>query len=270
MAILAQGRGKSDFSSFPTFEYVRDVLEKSNVPELVKLAEGENYSIVFSAHSGGGSMKVVPILGAGEAETAERSALKSQLSSKKEGRVLNKLQPVDLVVLYEALNGDGDVDAVMNWVDHQLTRIVSQPEDSTDKAIAATPTLRGYYGKRTSGYRERYRWLACRIQEAIESRVPEKSRQDVADRFRIIEVSGPKGENVEHEQVISGTGAKTSGSLADALRAARNPQSDRAQAVTPDENERKQLKDRARQRAKEREAAAQRAKAAKAAKAKKL
>ena len=43
VAILAQGRGKSDFSSFPTFEYVRDVLEKSNVPELVKLAEGENY-----------------------------------------------------------------------------------------------------------------------------------------------------------------------------------------------------------------------------------
>ena len=64
VAILAQGRGKSDFSGFPTFEYVRDVLEKSGRPELVKLAESENYSIVLSAHSGGGSMKVVPILGA--------------------------------------------------------------------------------------------------------------------------------------------------------------------------------------------------------------
>ena len=178
VAILAQGRGKSDFSSFPTFEYVRDVLEKSKLPELVKLAESENYSIVFSAHSGGGSMKVVPIMGGGEADTADRSALKPQLSSKQEGRVINKLQPVDLVVLYEALNGDGDVDAVMHWVDRQLTRIVSQLKDSPAKALAATPTLRGYYGKRKSGYRERYRWLACRIKEAIEARVPESSRED--------------------------------------------------------------------------------------------
>jgi hypothetical protein len=274
VAILAQGRGKSDFDSFPTFEYVRDVLLKSKVPELVTLAESENYSVVMSAHSGGGSMKVVPILGAGDAETADRSALKSQLSSKKEGRVINKLQPVDLVVLYEALNGDWDVEAVMNWVDHQLKRIVSQLKDSADKALAATPTLRGYYGKRDSDYRERYRWLACRIQEAIASRVPEEFRQDVADRFRIIEVAGPQGENVKHEAVISGTGAKTSGSLADALRAARDPKSDRAQAVTPDDEECKQLKARAAWRAKKREeaakarkAAAEAAKAAAAAKA---
>ena len=263
VAILAQGRGKSDFSSFPTFEYVRDVLEKSKVPALVDLANRANYSIVLSAHSGGGSMKVVPILGAGEAETADRSTLKSQLDDKTEGRVVNKLQPVDLVVLYEALNGDGDVDAVMNWVDRQLTRIVSQLKDSADKALATTPTLRGYYGKRDSGYRERYRWLACRIKEAIASRVPEAFRQDVADRFRIIEVAGPKGEDVEHEQVISGTGAKTSGSLADALRAARNPQSDRSQAVTLSEDDCKKLKDRAKERAKDRERAAKAAKALK-------
>ena len=264
VAILAQGRGKSDFNSFPTFEYVRDVLDKSALPELVKLAKSEKYSIVLSAHSGGGTTKVVPILGTGEADTADRSALKSQLPSKKEGRVINRQQPVDLVVLYEALNGDGDVDAVMNWVDRELTRIVSQLQDAPDRALAATPTLRGYYGKRKSGYREHYRWLACRIQEAIESRVPESFRQDVADRFRIIEVAGPKGENVEHEQVISGLGAKTSGSLADALRAARDPKSDRAQAVTPDADERRQLKERAKQRANEREQAAKRAKAAKA------
>ena len=267
VAILAQGRGKSDFGSFPTFEYVRDVLEKSKVPELVGLAKSENYSVVLSAHSGGGSMKVVPMLGAGEAEMADASALKSQAADKKEGRVLNKLKAVDLVVLYEALNGDWDVEAVMNWVDHQLTRIVSQLKDSPDKALAATPTLRGYYGKRKSGYREHYRWLACRINEAIEARVPEQFQQDVADRFRIIEVAGPTGGNVEHEDVISGTGAKTSGSLADALLAARNPAGDRAQAVAPDEDECKQLKARAAQRAKDRaEAAKQRAAAAKRAK----
>jgi hypothetical protein len=264
VAILAQGRGKSDFNSFPTFEYVRDVLEKSALPELVKLAKSEQYSIVLSAHSGGGTTKVVPILGTGEADTADRSALKPQLPSKKDGRVINKLQPVDLVVLYEALNGDGDVDAVMNWVDRELARIIPRLQDSPDRALAATPTLRGYYGKRKSGYREHYRWLACRIRDAIESRVPEQFRQDVADRFRIVEVAGPKGENVEHEQVISGRGASSSGSLADALRAARDPKSDRAQAVIPDADESRQLKERAKQRANEREQAAKRARAAKA------
>jgi hypothetical protein len=94
---------------------------------------------------------------------------------------------------------------------------------SSRSALAATPTLRGYYGKRASGYRERYRWLACLIQDEIKSRVPDKFHQVVADRFRIIEVAGPKGADVEHEQVISGVGAATAGSVADALRAARNP-----------------------------------------------
>ena len=66
--------------------------------------------------------------------------------------------------------------------------------------------------------------------------------------------------------MISGTGAKTSGSLADALLAARNSLSDRGQAVVLDEDECKQLKARAAQRAKDRAEAAKRAKAAKAAK----
>jgi hypothetical protein len=263
VAILAQGRGKSDFGSFPTFEYVRDVLEKSGRDELVKLAKSECYSIVLSAHSGGGSTKVVPILGNKEAETADRAELKAQDPSKSDGRVINKLQPVDLVVLYEALNGDGDVLAVMEWVKRQLSRLVPQLDQAPDKALAATPKLRGYYGKRDSGYREHYRWLACLINEEIAARVPEKFRQDVADRFRIIEVSGAKGANVEHEQVISGTGPKASGSLADALRASRDPTSDRAQAVTPDAQECDALKRRARARAKARADAAKAAAAAK-------
>jgi hypothetical protein len=172
VAILAQGRGPSDFGRFPTFGYVRDVLEKSGRPELVKLADAENYSIVLSAHSGGGSTKVVPSLDNAEAETTDRAGLKAQAPTKADGRVINKLQPVDLVVLYEALNGDGDVLEVVRWVGRQLDRIVPQLERSPDQALAATPTLRGYYGKRDSGYRERHRWLACLIDDAIESRVP--------------------------------------------------------------------------------------------------
>jgi hypothetical protein len=63
VAILARGRGKAEFGDFPTFEYVRDVLEKSGQAELVKLADSEKYSVVLSGHSGGGSTKVIPMLG---------------------------------------------------------------------------------------------------------------------------------------------------------------------------------------------------------------
>ena len=264
VAILAQGRGKSDFARFPTFEYIRDVLEKSGRSELVKLAEAENYSVVLSAHSGGGSTEVVPILGRGEAETADRARLKSQLPSKTEHRVVNKLQPVDLVVLYEALNGDGDVDAVMDWVRPRLAGLVPElAGPNRDKALAATPVLRAYYGK-GGYYVERYRRLACLIAEEIEAQVPADDRQEVSDRFRVVEVAGPKGEGVEHERVISGSGAASTGSLADALRAARDPKSDRARAVSVGAEECKRLKHGAAVRAEQRKRQAEEAAKARA------
>ena len=273
VAILAQGRGKSDFGRFPTFEYVRDVLKKSGRTDLDTLAESANYSVVLSAHSGGGSTKVVPILGAKEAETADRSALHAQAESATDKRVVNKLQPVDLVVLYEALNGDFDtLELVIDWVERQLDRLASQLDASPDKALAATPVLRGYYGgRRDSGYASSTAgWRAD--QGGDQARVPPAYQQDVADRFRVIEVQGPlidpppkkKGaptrQNVEHEQVISGLGAANAGSIADALRASRDPTVDRGQAVVPDDAECKQLRQRARQREEARAKAAREAK----------
>ncbi len=239
VAILAQGRGKSEFGDFPTFEYVRDVLEKSGQAELVKLAESEKYSVVFSGHSGGGSTKVVPMLGTGEADTADRGSLKSQLPPKSETRVVNKLQPVDLVVLYEALNGDYDVLEVIEWVRAQLKRLVPRLDTDKANALAATPVLRGYYGSKGSDYEDAYRWLACLINDEIEARVPATHRDDVSDHFRVIAVAppadAPADARVKHEDVISH-------SLADALLAARDPKRDRAQAVVPPQAECKQLK----------------------------
>jgi hypothetical protein len=66
---------------------------------------------------------------------------------------------------------------------------------------------------------------------------------------------------VEHEQVISGRGPETTGSLADALRASRDPATDRAQAVVPDDAECKRLKLRAQARADERARKAKEARA---------
>jgi hypothetical protein len=276
VAVLAQGRGESDFGKFPTFEYVYDVFKKSGRTDLDKLADAGNYSVVLSAHSGGGSTRVVPMLGAKDAETRDRGALPTQTPAKPGDHVVNKQQPVDLVVLYEALNGDYDVLGTFEWIQRQLSRLIPQLDKSPDQALAATPVFRGYYGGREgSGYREQYRWLACLIKEEIQTRVPTASQQAVADRFRIIEVQAPlldpppkkKGapthKPVEHEQVISGLGAETTGSLAEALRASRDPTIDRAQAVVPDDEECKKLKQRAKARADERARKAKEAKEAK-------
>ncbi len=283
VAILAQGRGQSDLGDFPTFEYVRDVLKKSGRKDLDALADHADYSVVLSAHSGGGSTKVVPALGAKDAETRDRGSLPAQTKTAPDDdhHILNQHQPVDLVVLFEAMNGDGDVIGVHDWFTAQLSRLIPQLDTSPDKALAATPVFRGYYGDRDdSGYREQYRWLACLFKEDIQSKVPAAFQQAVADHFRVIEVHGPaidpppkkKGARttapVGHEQVISGLGAEKSGSLADALHASRDPTFDRGQAVVPDDAECKQLRARARAREEARAKAAKAAREAKEAKEK--
>jgi hypothetical protein len=203
--------GKSDFydkGTIPTFEYIRDVLVKSKVPALEKIAKGEKYSVVLSAHSGGGSTQVIPMIAKGEAETADRSQLAAQKPSG-DGRVVDKLQPVKLITLFEALNGDKDVEAVMAWVSGQLAKIVpvlkaaTSPTDAKAlAAITATPKLRGYFGDRAkSAYAGLYLKLNDQICSAIE-KVPEARRPNVGDLFRIIKVTDPTAgkREVEHEQ----------------------------------------------------------------------
>jgi hypothetical protein len=236
MAIFAQGIGKSQFGSFPTYEYVRDVLMKSGKSELVSIAGKETYSVVLSAHSGGGSRVAGTILTGNEADTADRGSLPVQNPDPKQNRIVNRLQPVNLVVLYEAINGDGDYNDVMSWIDRQLERLgtaLTKTPDKAKDALAATPVFRGYYGKRKgSGYVSRYQALACEIELSIQESIPAQFQDDARDRFRVIEVTGPKGEEVGHERVISGIGSDPkTGSLADALNAQRNPKSDRSLAV---------------------------------------
>jgi hypothetical protein len=236
MAIFAQGIGKSQFGSFPTYEYIRDVLMKSGKSELVSLAGKESYSVVVSAHSGGGSRVAGTILAGNEAETADRGSLPAQNPDDKQQRIVNRLQPVDLVVLYEAINGPGDYNNVMSWIDRQLERLgtaLTKTPDKAKDALAATSVFRGYYGKRkVSGYAGRYQALACEIELSVQENIPAQFQDEARDRFRVLEVSGPKGEDVGHEQVISGIGSDPkTGSLADALTAQRDPKADRSRAV---------------------------------------
>ncbi len=261
VAILAQGIGKSQFGEIPTFAYVRDVLGKvfGNVPP---------FSVVLSAHSGGGST-VGEKLKAGEAETADRSRLSTPPRAKQKG-VDDSLAPVDLIVLFEALNGKNDVDAVVTWVERQLQRLkpeLAKTPTEAATALAATPKLRGYFGSRASKYKTLYTTLHGEIKNKIDTHIPDAWHVRVHDLFRIVEVVNPverefkdkdrrgktkvvRDKRVEHEEVISGgvvkddkTGTKTQkqkddaekqGAMRAALLASVDASSDRAQALPCD------------------------------------
>src|SRR5262249_6515686 len=63
VAILVQGRGKSEFGNVPTYGYVQEVFGRVSALSGIK-----SYSIVLSAHSGGGSTKLAPMIAAGQAQ----------------------------------------------------------------------------------------------------------------------------------------------------------------------------------------------------------
>ena len=108
VAILAQGRGMSDFGNVPTFDYVQDVVSK--VPELKGVTQ---YSIVLSAHSGGGSTQVAKKVAAGDAQTSARS----KLPAPKPGQAA--AQPADLVVMFDA---EG-IESVASWAVGQVAAL---------------------------------------------------------------------------------------------------------------------------------------------------
>ena len=68
IAILAQGRGMSDFGNVPTFDYVADVFSK-----VTQLSGISDYTIILSAHSGGGATQIAPKVAAGDAPPAEKA-----------------------------------------------------------------------------------------------------------------------------------------------------------------------------------------------------
>ncbi|WP_163568098.1 M15 family metallopeptidase [Fodinicola feengrottensis] len=223
VTILVQGRGMSDFGKVPTFDYIADVFSK--VPELKEIT---NYSLIQTAHSGGG-FALANSLKSGTAKTSDRG----KLPAAEDGKAAP--QPSDMVVVFDA---EGEVE-VTKWAIEQVNALtialktVARPEDA-QAAIAATPKLRAYFAA-GGFYVARYQKQNAALGEAIEKvpapwRDPTSSAVTVADLFRFIEVSAA---GVDHEHLISkGTkGGAKNGAVADALRASTDPTSDRGQAV---------------------------------------
>ena len=71
VAVLAQGRGMSDFGDVPTFDYIKEVFTKAGG----KLASITTYNIILSAHSGGGDKQIAKKVKAGDVVGTDRSKL---------------------------------------------------------------------------------------------------------------------------------------------------------------------------------------------------
>ncbi|PYG01881.1 D-alanyl-D-alanine carboxypeptidase [Georgenia satyanarayanai] len=214
VAVLAQGRGRSEFGKVPTFPYVRAVLDA--VPELAGVSD---YSIVLSGHSGGGATQVA----------GKVADLRDAATPPADGT--RPARPADVVVMFDA---EGVV-SVMSWAVGKVRELAAALEADPaggQALIDASPRFRGYFAE-WGGYRTPYITANRMLKRALAT-VPAAwtlagssgPGTKVEDLFRIVAVPG-----VRHETVISKEGPATEGALADALTASTSPTSDRAQAL---------------------------------------
>ena len=240
VAVLAQGRGMSDFGNVPTFDYVKDVFDKAGGT----LAKITTYHVILSAHSGGGDKQVAVKVHAGDAVGTDRSRLAPVAA----GRAAR--QASDLVILFDA---EGSA-STMSWIEGEIRRLTTAlkaaPDPATAQAaILAAPKFRGYFATKGS-YWAAFHAASKRLDTALAA-VPAAWRNvdaadplsvKVRDLFRFIEVSSPGG--VDHEHVISGGigGPPEAGALADALRASLDPTTDRSKAYDPAEGGKRLVK----------------------------
>ena len=230
VAVLAQGRGMSDFGDVPTFDYIKDVFDKAG-GDLAKIT---SYNIVLSAHSGGGNMQVAKKVNAGDIVGTDKSRLRAGTATQA------AQQPSDLVILFDAEGAS----STMSWIEGEIGRLIAKIKAAPDaaaaqKAIQEAPKFRGYFAA-YGHYWDDYHGAAQRLAAAL-AKVPAPWRSAdpanagavrVRDLFRIIEV---KNAGVNHEHVISGGkgGPAEAGALADALRASLDPTIDRGSEYDP-------------------------------------
>ncbi|HEY5979815.1 MAG TPA: hypothetical protein VIT41_09285 [Microlunatus sp.] len=232
IAVLAQGRGMSDFGNVPTFDYVKDVFDKAGGT----LAKITTYHVILSAHSGGGDKQVATKVNAGDAVGTDRSRLAPPTAGHA------PQQASDLVILFDAEGSS----STMSWIEGEIRRLSAALKAAADPAAAqaavlAAPKFRGYFATKGS-YWAAFHDASRRLESALAA-VPAAWRNvdasnplsvKVRDLFRFIEVTGA---GVDHEHVISGGvgGPPEAGALADALRASLDPTIDRSKAYDPTE-----------------------------------
>jgi hypothetical protein len=187
----------------------------------------KSYSIILSAHSGGGGTKIAPMVAGGDAQAADANSLK-----KDPARAASQ-SAADLVVLFDA---EG-IEDTMKWATRQIAALgkaLAADPKNAKTILAKSPKFRGYFAKDGS-YAKRFT-TQSKVLNAELAKLPSQwidttsSDVTVADLFRIIQVDLP---GTGHEHVIGSTTDVKVGALADALTASLNPIGDRGKAFNP-------------------------------------
>jgi D-alanyl-D-alanine carboxypeptidase len=247
LGILPQGVGHSQFGNLVPRTYVDAVLDRlEGINELKKPVSGQRQiNLVLSGHSGAGHTISAAL-------RAEVAAAKAAAKGKPTGKT-PVLAPVE-VVLFESINGAGELRAVTDWVDHHLNRVraallaARTPADRT-AAITSCPILRAYRSR--DMYVSMYNQLDDHIKnwfaDADNSRVLGADIQRIRDRFKVEVLTGLTT-GAGHEKVVGGLGKAEEGPLADALMARRDPSASKlvrggpAPTATPSAPKRKRKK----------------------------
>jgi hypothetical protein len=230
VAILVQGRGNSFFGNVPTYAYVNEVLGRIGLG-------GKSYSIVLSAHSGGG-FALADRVKSGDADAASTKTLSQDPARAKSANA------ADMVVMFDAEASN----AVIGWVVKQIKALataLTAPSADTKAILNASPRFRAYFVSKAldGSYPAAYNTAALKLRAALDA-LPAALRElrpgevNVPDLFRIIEV---KRAGASHEHLIGAVPdphkkpdeeAKI-GALADSLHATTDPTFDRNDSYTP-------------------------------------
>jgi hypothetical protein len=227
IAILAQGRGKQDFGNVPSYAYVQAVLKKAGIGVT-------QYTVVLSAHSGGGSVLAGKV-------GADAVAVDPAKLAKDAPRAAAP-QAADLVVLFDA---EGIV-ATAEWAAGQIkalgTALDADPANA-QQTLAASAKFRGYFAK-GGNYVKKYDRAATVVKTALDALDAKWTTLSpgvvaVPDLFRFVQVDRP---GVDHEHLIGAVPVKDKvtkkedesvGALADALNVTTDPTRDRADEYRP-------------------------------------
>jgi hypothetical protein len=193
IGILPQGVGKSYFGNLAANaqQYIEEVVKR-----VVAVASGTqirltqvppSLRLVLSAHSGGGG------------------TVQSILSSK------TGIKPAE-VVLFDAINGTNERDAVIKWARTYLDEIAgaSTPKERTEK-IEACPVLRAYFSDDYVGHFTLLDKAVTKLFTEVKLKPADEAA--VRPRFKVEHVTG-----VGHEQIVRGTGGPAAGRLTEALK----------------------------------------------------
>ncbi len=221
--VLPQGGLTSQFGDVgEAGQYVKAVADELSADKVWRDPTGNAVTsapmtghITMAGHSGAGAT-----LGTMAANTADHL---THLGSKDHANP-KALQPGGDLVIFDAINGPGELGGYQAWVTARLDIDLRMLKSKTDESeqltyLAAAPKLRGYY---TDGYKSRYVELEATIRDWFKRHGADLGpiARCLRANFILTYVGG------EHEDLMHGTGTgatRTNGILA-ALRDLHRPQ----------------------------------------------